>query len=132
MRTKPDQFTEVNQFKPTAGRTEDNKKPNEAEEVFFFGHGNNLLYQAQAQAQAQAQSDAPAPAEGSQLTVSGRLLNPLGSSSLLSHSNLPLLFQMPQLTGLEEDDKWILSLLNIDGHENMVAAATAPPATNGF
>jgi len=76
-----------------------------------------------AQQTAQAQSQAEGTHSDQTRQSSG-----LGSSSLLlppqlSHGSMPLLFQMPQLSGLpagvlEEDDKWILSLLNIDGvHE---------------
>jgi len=112
---------EVNHFKPAT--REENKKLGETEDqVFFFGgpSGSNnsaLLYTAQVQTDGtqqltQAQTEGTHP---EQTRPSG-----LGSSALLlhGHNSLPLLFQMPQLSGLEEDDKWILSLLNIDGiHE---------------
>lgn len=114
---------EVNQFKPVA--REETKKQGEADEpVFFFGGSptNAALWNvAQLQADATQQAMQQQSGEGS-LQDQIRQASGLGSSALLQQS-LPLLFQMPQLSGLEEDDKWILSLLNIDGpHENVPTA----------
>jgi len=118
---------EVNQFKPAV--REENKKPGEADEqVFFFGGTsptNGALWNVATQGQSEAgqQVTHPQGAEGSlqdQLRQAG-----LSSSALLQQTSLPLLFQMPQLSGLEEDDKWILSLLNIDGPQHENAANTS-------
>lgn len=122
---------ELNQFKSIY----ENRKPSDSEEMLFFGnttHPNQLVYpaapgqpaelgQGQPQPQQQPQSQSQSQSQQTDSTHQEPLRIPsgLGSSSLLSHPSLPLLFQMPQLSGLEEDDKWILSLLNIDGHENV-------------
>jgi hypothetical protein len=126
---------EVNQFKPTP---REEKKPGEAEEqVFFFG-GNtgaaNMIWNNNTQPQAEVsqltqQQQLGLESLQDQLRASG-----LTSSALLQQTSLPLLFQMPQLTGLEEDDKWILSLLNIDGvsHVENPNPNPNPANTPGF
>jgi len=129
---------EVNQFKPAV--REEAKKPGETEDpLFFFGgspsSNSALLYaiqQHQFGQHAQQTAQAQPQAEGAHQQDQVRQPSGLGSSSLLLPPQLThgLLFQMPQLSGLpagvlEEDDKWILSLLNIDGvHENNPNAPT--------
>jgi len=117
---------EANQFK--AATREESKKPGEADEqVFFFGSSpaHSALWNSSQMQTDSGQQLMPQGAEPS-LQEQIRQASSLGSSALLQQGGLPLLFQMPQLTGLEEDDKWILSLLNIDGiHENN-------PNTTGF
>jgi len=111
---------EVNQFKTAT--LEESKKTGETDEhVFFFGgspSNSNTLWNAQMQVDGGQQL---MQTQGTECSLQDQLRQAggLSSSSLLQQTSLPLLFQMPQLSGLEEDDKWILSLLNIDGiHEN--------------
>jgi len=116
---------EVNQFKSTGGTREEAKKPGEAEDpLFFFGsspNSNNALLYAMQQHQLAQQT--AQQADGTHHQDQIRQSTGLSSSSLLLPPHL--LCQMPQLSGLEEDDKWILSLLNIDGvHESNTSANT--------
>lgn len=110
-------------------RREEPKKEGE-EPVYFFGSSptSNSLYYTHAHTQQQQPPyEHAAQADGShQQDQQTRTPNPLGASLSQLH---PFLFQMPQLNGLplEEDDKWILSLLNIDGHENPNAVLGPAP-----